>query len=159
MLTQNIRKVGRAFLLVALVILTLPAYLTSASASEVPPSHASIPDAGATIESTTAPDTKKATYPPAPKLTTADYPRITGVNSRVTVWLVAQLHLWFGAFVLAVPMFVFIIEAIGMATRDERYDSMAFEFMKVSIIAYSLTALLGGLLTFALVLLYPDLFK
>ena len=75
------------------------------------------------------------------------------------MWLVAQLHLWFGAFVLAVPIFVFIIEAIGMATRDERYDQMAFEFMKVSITAYSLTALLGGLLTFVLILLYPDLFR
>jgi cytochrome bd-type quinol oxidase subunit 1 len=113
----------------------------------------------ATTVPAAAPDTKTATFPPAPKLTAADYPKIKGVNSRVAVWLVAQLHLWFGAFVLAVPMFVFIIEAIGMATRDERYDSMAFEFMKVSIIAYSLTALLGGLLTFVLVLLYPDLFK
>jgi len=113
----------------------------------------------ATTVSEAAPDSEVATFPPAPKLTAADYPKIKGVNSRVTVWLVAQLHLWFGAFVLAVPMFVFIIEAIGMATRDERYDSMAFEFMKVSIIAYSLTALLGGLLTFALILLYPDLFS
>jgi cytochrome bd-type quinol oxidase subunit 1 len=81
------------------------------------------------------------------------------VNSRVVVWLVAQLHLWFGAFVVAVPMFVLIIEAMGMATRDERYDNMAYEFIKVTITAYSLTALLGGLLTFSLVLFYPDLFK
>ena len=77
----------------------------------------------------------------------------------MAVWLVAQLHLWFGAFVVAVPMFVFIIEAIGMATRDERYDNMAYEFIKVSITAYSLTALLGGLLSFGLILFYPDLFK
>ena len=107
----------------------------------------------------TAIATTVAAYPPAPKLTAADYPKIKGVNSRVTVWLAAQLHLWFGAFVLAVPIFVFIIEAIGMATRDERYDSMAFEFMKVSITAYSITALLGGVLTLCLVILYPDLFK
>ncbi|MBI5437923.1 MAG: cytochrome ubiquinol oxidase subunit I [Nitrosomonadales bacterium] len=92
-------------------------------------------------------------------MTEADYPTIKGVNSRIAVWLVAQLHLWFGAFVVAVPMFVFIIEAIGMATRDERYDNMAYEFIKVSITAYSLTALLGGLLSFSLVLFYPDLFK
>ena len=81
------------------------------------------------------------------------------MNSRVAVWLVAQLHLWFGAFVVAVPMFVFIIESIGMATRDERYDNMAYEFIKVSITAYSLTAILGGLLSFGLILFYPDLFK
>ena len=92
-------------------------------------------------------------------MTAADYPQIKYVNPRVTVWLVAQLHLWFGAFVVAVPMFVFIIEAIGMITRDERYDNMAYEFIKVSITAYSLTAILGGLLSFCLILFYPDLFK
>jgi len=94
-----------------------------------------------------------------PKLTEADYPTIAGVNSRIVVWLAAQLHLWFGAFVLAVPIFVLIIEALGMATRDQRYDRMAYEFIKVSITAYSLTAILGGLLTISLVIFYPDLFQ
>src|SRR4030067_1420314 len=46
-----------------------------------------------------------------------------------------------------------------MMTRDERYDNMAYEFIKVSITAYSLTAFLGGLLAFGLILFYPDLFK
>jgi hypothetical protein len=32
-----------------------------------------------------------------PKLTEADYPTIAGVNSRVVVWLAAQLHLWFAS--------------------------------------------------------------
>lgn len=105
-----------------------------------------------------APAADAPVYAPAPKLGTADYPRIAGVNSRVAVWLVAQLHLWFGAFVVAVPLFVLIIEAAGMATRDQRYDSMAYEFIKVTITAYSLTALLGGLLAFSLVLFYPQLF-
>ena len=136
----------------------LPAFMPAANASETA-APASVQTAVPTANTAAVPDTKAAAYPPAPKLTTSDYPTIKGVNSRVAVWLVAQLHLWFGAFVLAVPIFVFIIEAIGMATRDERYDNMAFEFMKVSIIAYSLTAILGGLLTFSLVLFYPDLFK
>jgi len=100
-----------------------------------------------------------AAYPPAPKLTGADYPSVAGVNARVAVWLAAQLHLWFAAFVLAVPIFVFIIEAIGMRTRDRRYDEMAYEFIKVSITAYSLTAILGGLLVFFLIIFYPDLFR
>ncbi|MDP6397694.1 MAG: cytochrome ubiquinol oxidase subunit I, partial [Arenicellales bacterium] len=95
----------------------------------------------------------------APELTAADYPSIRGVNARVAVWLVAQLHLWFAAFVLAVPIFVFIIEAIGMKTRDKRYDDMAYEFIKISIAAYSLTAILGGLLVFSLIVFYPDLVK
>jgi len=98
-------------------------------------------------------------YPPAPKLTAADYPTIKGINSRLFIWIVAQLHLWFAAFVLAVPIFVFIIECVGMKTRDQRYDNMAHEFIKVSITAYSLTAILGGLLVFSLVLFYPDLFR
>ncbi len=94
-----------------------------------------------------------------PQLTEKDYPTIAGVNSRVFVWLAAQLHLWFAAFVLAVPIFVFIIEAIGMATRDKRYDNMAYEFIKVSLTAYSITAILGGLLLFGLVLFYPHVLQ
>lgn len=97
-------------------------------------------------------------YGPAPVLTVKDYPTVKGVNGRVFIWLVAQLHLWFAAFVLAVPIFVFIIEAIGMRTRDKRYDNMAYEFIKVSITAYSLTAILGGLLVFGLIVFYPHLF-
>ncbi len=93
-----------------------------------------------------------------PVLTENDYPRINGVNSRVMVWLAAQLHLWFAAFVLAVPIFVFIIEAIGMAKRDKRFDNMAYEFIKVSLTAYSITAILGGLLVFCLILFYPQVF-
>jgi len=100
----------------------------------------------------------EAVHRPAPELTASDYPQIAGVNARVFVWLAAQLHLWFAAFVLAVPIFVFIIEAIGMKTRDERYDSMAYEFIKISITAYSLTAILGGLLAFSLIIFYPHVF-
>ena len=96
---------------------------------------------------------------PAPKLTAADYPPVDGFNGRVAVWLAAQLHLWFAAFVLAVPIFVFIIEAIGMRTRDKRYDDMAYEFIKVSITAYSVTAIFGGLLVFFLTVFYPHLFQ
>ena len=96
---------------------------------------------------------------PAPKLTAADYPQVDGFNGRVAVWLAAQLHLWFAAFVLAVPIFVFIIEAIGMRTRDKRYDDMAYEFIKVSITAYSVTAIFGGLLVFFLTVFYPHLFQ
>jgi cytochrome bd-type quinol oxidase subunit 1 len=94
-----------------------------------------------------------------PQLTEKDYPTIAGVNSRVVVWLAAQLHLWFAAFVLAVPIFVFIIEAVGMATRDKRYDNMAYEFIKVTLTAYSITAILGGLLLFGLVLFYPGVLQ
>ncbi|MBT6911309.1 MAG: hypothetical protein HOA21_09160 [Rhodospirillaceae bacterium] len=113
---------------------------------------------GAADQEVAADAAATATYAPAPKLTAADYPSIAGINSRVVVWIFAQLHLWFAAFVLAVPIFVFIIEVIGMKTRDKRYDDMAYEFIKVSITGYSLTAILGGGLAFSLILFYPHLF-
>ena len=156
MLTRNIRLIGGAFLLAVFAIFMLPAFTPAASASETAASAAVVvADAAASVNAEAA----GGVSIPVPQLTASDYPTIKGVNSRVAVWLVAQLHLWFGAFVVAVPMFVFIIEAIGMATRDVRYDNMAYEFIKVSIAAYSLTALLGGLLSFGLILFYPDLFK
>ncbi|MEK6545246.1 MAG: cytochrome ubiquinol oxidase subunit I, partial [Nitrospinota bacterium] len=96
---------------------------------------------------------------PAPKLKVEDYPIVKGFNSRIAVWIVAQLHLFFGAFVLAVPIFVLVIEGVGLATKDERYDHMAHEFIKVSMTAFSITASLGGLLAFMFVSFYPDFFK
>lgn len=93
---------------------------------------------------------------PAPKLTREDYPSV-GISSRAIVWVVAQMHLFFGALVLAVPIFVIVIELVGVSTGDQRYDDMAHEFMKISITAYSITALFGGTLALALFLLYPDL--
>ena len=41
------------------------------------------------------------------------------VGSRVAIWIVAQLHLLFAAFVLAVPMFALIIEFIGYHTERQ----------------------------------------
>ncbi len=96
------------------------------------------------------------TPPPigAPKLKRKDYPNI-GMSSRSVVWIAAQMHLFFAAFVLAVPLFVLVIEWVGMRTGDDRYDDMAHEFMKITMTAYSITALLGGFLAFSLFLLYP----
>ncbi|MHA1538588.1 MAG: cytochrome ubiquinol oxidase subunit I [Alphaproteobacteria bacterium] len=83
------------------------------------------------------------------------YPSV-GFSSRKIVWGLAQMHLFLGAFVLAVPFFVLCIEFAGVATKDERYDAMAHEFMRISLAAYSFTALVGGALTLALFLLYPN---
>jgi len=92
---------------------------------------------------------------PAPKPKRSDYPSI-GTSSRAVVWIIAQMHLFFGALVLAVPIFVLVIELIGFKTDDDRYDDMAHEFMKVSLTAYAITALFGGTLALCLFLLYPD---
>ncbi len=87
--------------------------------------------------------------------TRADYPAFGPLSPRLFVWGVAQMHLFLAAFVLAVPLFVLCIEFAGVITGDERYDAMAHEFMKISMAAYSFTALFGGALAIGLFLFYP----
>ncbi len=43
-----------------------------------------------------------------------------GLSPRATIWVVAQLHLLFAAFVLGVPIFAVIVEFIGWRTGDQR---------------------------------------
>lgn len=93
----------------------------------------------------------------APVPTPSDYPTIAGFGGRNIVWALAQMHLFLAAFVLAVPIFALVIELIGVLHRDSRYDVMAHEFMKISMAAYSLTALAGGGLLLALFVFYPVL--
>jgi cytochrome bd-type quinol oxidase subunit 1 len=85
----------------------------------------------------------------------AEYRTFPKVGSRVAIWAVAQLHLLFAAFVLAVPIFAFIIEVIGYKTGDLRYDRLAYEFTKLLSVSFSLTATFGAALTFMLIVLYP----
>jgi cytochrome d ubiquinol oxidase subunit I len=85
----------------------------------------------------------------------AEYRTFPVLGSRVAIWAVAQLHLLFAAFVLAVPIFAFIIEAIGYKTGDRRYDRLAYEFTKLLSVSFSLTATFGAFLTFMLIILYP----
>jgi len=84
-----------------------------------------------------------------------EYRAFPRVGSRVAIWVVAQLHLLFAAFVLAVPMFAVIIEFIGYKTGDKRYDALAYEFTKLLSVSFSLTATFGAALTFMLIALYP----
>ncbi|MXW56178.1 MAG: hypothetical protein F4Z59_05745, partial [Gemmatimonadales bacterium] len=42
-----------------------------------------------------------------------------GLDRRGAVWIAAQLHLLFAAFVLGVPMFAVVIAAIGRFGGDE----------------------------------------
>ena len=87
--------------------------------------------------------------------TEAEYRPFPLIGSRNAAWIAAQLHLLFGSFILGVPMFAVIIEFIGWKTKDERYDRMAQEFIKLCMGAFSTTALLGGVLVFILVWCYP----
>ena len=95
---------------------------------------------------------KKAREKPYEEATYRTFPV---VGSRVAIWAVAQLHLLFAAFVLAVPIFALIVEAIGYKTGDLRYDRLAYEFTKLLSVSFSLTATFGAALTFMLVILYP----
>ncbi|MBI1821954.1 MAG: hypothetical protein HYR79_09625 [Nitrospirae bacterium] len=104
--------------------------------------------------------------PPAPHLTAQDYPstKLPGVfgESRLLIWTVAQQHLFFGSFVLAVPIFCMVIELVALLVKDpvasKRYDQLAYDFIKISLTAYSVTAILGGLLIFGFITLYPGVF-
>jgi cytochrome bd ubiquinol oxidase subunit I len=84
-----------------------------------------------------------------------DYRAFPLIGSRVVMWVTAELHLMFAAFVLAVPMFAVIIEIIGYFSGDKRYDALAYEFTKLLSVSFSFTASLGAMLTFLLVVLYP----
>lgn len=92
-----------------------------------------------------------------------DYAEPALIDSRLAVWIAAQLHLDFAAFVLAVPMFALAIEIFGwrMARRDPaaaaRYDWMAHEMARLLPAAYSLTAISGALLGMLLFSAYPRL--
>ncbi len=93
----------------------------------------------------------------APKPSRMDYPVIAGISARTLAWSMAQMHLFLAAFVLAVPLFSIATEFMGVVTKDDRFDDMSHEFMKITMAAYSLTALVGGGLLLTLLVFYPQL--
>jgi len=84
-----------------------------------------------------------------------DYRAFPGIGSRVAVWIVAQIHLYFAAFVLGVPIFAVTVEFIGTRTKDPRFDQLAHDFTKLMSVAFSTTATFGAVLVFFLFGLYP----
>lgn len=54
------------------------------------------------------------------------------------------------------PIFVVISEWLGYRKQDPRYDRLAKEVTKVTVILYSMTALTGGLFIFVLLATYPQ---
>jgi len=102
------------------------------------------------------------------EMSAKDYPAYTSLpfpfsENRVLIWVIAQQHLYFGSFVLAVPIFCMVIELVGLLTRDKvmakKYDHLAYTFVKISLTAYSVTAILGGLLLFGFITFYPGVFS
>ncbi len=84
-----------------------------------------------------------------------EYRELPVIGSRLAVWMAAQLHLLFAAFVLAVPMFALVIEFMGWRSKDQRFDRLAHEMARLLPPAFSITAILGALMTFLLFTLYP----
>jgi hypothetical protein len=84
-----------------------------------------------------------------------EYRQLLGLDSRRLIWFLAQVKLFFAAFVLGVPLFAVTIEYVGWRTRDEKYDKLAYEFTSLLSVAYATTAALGGMFAFALYGLYP----
>src|SRR2546427_12043451 len=83
-----------------------------------------------------------------------DFPLI---GSRAAIWIAAEIHLMFAAFVLGVPIFAVVAEGIGIFGKDQRYDRLSKEFTRLLLIAYSATAIWGALLVFMLATLYQPL--
>ena len=94
-----------------------------------------------------------AAYAQAPGAPPVEFP-YTG--NRTAVWVVAQLHILFAGFILGAPIFVVISEWLGYRKQDPRYDRLAKEVTKVTVILYSMTALTGGLFIFVLLATYPQ---
>ncbi len=92
-------------------------------------------------------------YAQVSDMPTVEFP-YTG--NRTAVWIVAQLHTLFGAFVLGAPIFIVIAEWLGYRKQDLRYDRLAKEVTKVTVILFSMTALTGGLFIFVLLAAYPQ---
>jgi cytochrome d ubiquinol oxidase subunit I len=129
-----------------------PSAPAPAAAPAAPAPAQGAPAAGTQTQTASASDPAKDKDKPYEEVAYRTFPV---VGSRVAIWMVAQLHLLFAAFVLAVPIFAFIVEAIGYKTGDLRYDRLAYEFTKLLSVSFSLTATFGAFLTFMLIALYP----
>jgi cytochrome d ubiquinol oxidase subunit I len=92
-------------------------------------------------------------YGQVPDAPPVDFPY---AGNRTGVWVVAQLHILFAAFILGAPIFAVVAEWLGYKNNDPKYDRLAKEVIKVTVILYSMTALTGGLFIFVLLGTYPD---
>ncbi len=101
--------------------------------------------------------------PAAPSPDSAAYPRYGSFDNRTFVWFVTQQHTYFGGFVLSLPLFCVILEFAGLIMRDRtaahRYDRMARDFLRVALLAMSLTAVVGSCMLGLFIWFYPSFMK
>src|SRR5947209_18663347 len=69
------------------------------------------------------------------------YGHFAGIGGRGAVWVAAEVHLMFAAFVLVVPMFAVITAFIAIVAKDETYDKLSHEFIRLLVFASSALAL------------------
>src|SRR5438046_7408077 len=69
--------------------------------------------------------------------TSRAYGEFPVIGARAFIWITAEVHLMFAAFVLGVPMFAVVTEAIGIFGGDERYDRLSKEFTRLLLVARS----------------------
>ena len=94
--------------------------------------------------------------------TLSDIPEVEPITfpylgNRVAIWIISEIHLLFGAFILGTPIFIVVCEYIGMRSKDPRYERLAKEITKVTLFCYAFTVLFGGVFTLFLFGLYPIL--
>jgi hypothetical protein len=98
--------------------------------------------------------------PRASQLSGSDYPTVLG-ESRVVVWIVAQQHLYWVAFVLGTFVLVTLLEVWALLDRNGHrggvLGALAREFLDLVMLAVALAAILGAMLFIVLLALYPDL--
>lgn len=159
------RRPGRCavrlrIVLAALVVLILGVFYDTSSSETIEPESVIATDLGTDVYFGTP---GQVAGEAAPRPTPADYPRYRNLDNRLAIWMMTQQHTYFGGFVLALPIFCLIIEVMGLVTRDRvaavRYDRLAHDFLRISLIAFSLSALLGVSLVASFLLLYPTFFK
>ena len=101
--------------------------------------------------------------PPAPSPQETVYSRIGSFDSRLLVWFVTQQHTYFGGFVLALPIFCVLLEFLGLSSKKPalalRYDGLARDLAKVSLLALSVTAVVGSLMLGMFIFFYPSFMK
>ncbi len=91
------------------------------------------------------------------------YPQWRHLDNRIFIWFVTQQHTYFGGFVLALPLFAFLLEFVGLSRRDpqtaKRYDGLGRDILRVGVLSLTVTALLGSVMLGAFLMLYPDFMK
>jgi len=105
--------------------------------------------------------------PAAPRLADQEYPRLSEIpvlqESRLVIWVLAQQHNYWGGFVFGVLVLIVLLEISSFVVRTresaQRYDGYAYEILRLVVLALSAAAVLGGLLLFGLLALYPDLMR